>query len=59
MGDPHKLEAVMVIDQTDRSLVRDGEQQRVDILLEGYAGLPIESKIVEVAESELKIVRDG
>jgi putative peptide zinc metalloprotease protein len=56
VGDPHKLEAVMVIDETDRSLVHNDEDQAVDIKLEGYAGLTIESKIVEVAESELKIV---
>jgi putative peptide zinc metalloprotease protein len=57
IGDPHKLEAVMVIDQTDRSLLRDGEKQTVDIKLEGYArpAETLHSEIVEVAESELKV----
>ena len=57
IGDPHKLEAVMVIDQTDRSLIRDGEKQTVDIKLEGYArpAETLHSEIVEVAESELKV----
>ncbi len=57
IGDPHKLEAVMVIDQTDRSLISDGEKQTVDIKLEGYArpAETLHSEIVEVAESELKV----
>ncbi len=54
IGDPHKLEAVMVIEQTDRSLVRDGENQAVDIKLEGPLET-IHSHIVEVAESEMKV----
>jgi len=55
IGDPKKLDAVMVIDQADRSLVIDGERQTVDIKLEGFAGTTISSYIREVAESELKI----
>ena len=56
VGDPKLLEAVLVVDQTDRNLILDGTHQRVDIKLEGYAGdPPIESEIVEVAESELKV----
>jgi putative peptide zinc metalloprotease protein len=55
VGDPQKLEAVMVVDQADRSLIRDGEDQIVDLNIEGFAGLKVESKIIEVAEKELKV----
>jgi len=55
VGDPKKLEAVLVIDQTDRSLIRDDKHQLVDIKLEGFANVTLHSKIMEVAESELKI----
>ena len=55
VGDPKKLEAVLVIDQADRNLILDGQHQPVDIKLEGFAGVTIPSEIAEVAESELKI----
>jgi putative peptide zinc metalloprotease protein len=53
VGDPKKLEAVLVIDQTDRSLIAEG--QRVDIRLDGFPSRVISSEIVEVAHSELKL----
>ncbi len=53
IGDPKKLEAVMVVDQADRNLIRNG--QRVEIKLEGHAAHTIESKISEISESELKV----
>jgi putative peptide zinc metalloprotease protein len=53
IGDPKRLEAVMVIDQADRNLVREG--QAVDIQLEGFPSDPLHSQIAEIAESELKV----
>ena len=37
IGDPTKLEAVMVIDQADRNLILDGRASAVDIKLQGFA----------------------
>lgn len=53
IGDPRRLEAVLVVDQADRNLVRAG--QRVDLKIEGFPFLTIRSQIQEIAESELKI----
>ncbi len=53
IGEPKRLEAILVIDQADRNMVR--EKQRVDIMLDSYPGQIIHSTIAEIAESELKI----
>ncbi len=53
IGDPKRLEAVLVIDQSDRNLVR--EQQLVDIKLEGFPSLTPRSRIEEIAERELEV----
>ena len=53
IGDPKRLEAVMVIDQADRNLVREG--QAVDIKLEGFPSTTLHSQLAEIAESELKV----
>jgi putative peptide zinc metalloprotease protein len=53
VGDPKKLEAVLVIDQTDRNLIQPG--QHVDIKLEGFPSVTISSTIEEIAGSTLKI----
>jgi putative peptide zinc metalloprotease protein len=53
VGDPKKLEAVMVVDQAERNLIKKGA--RVDLKLEGYPGTTLRSEITEIAESELKI----
>jgi len=53
VGDPKRLEAVMVIDQADRNIVRDG--QSVDLRLEGFPSDTLHGEIAEIAESELKI----
>ena len=53
VGDPKRLEAVLVVDQADRNLVREG--QSVDIKLEGFPSTTLHSKITEIAESELKV----
>lgn len=52
VGDPQKLEAVLVVDQADRNIIREG--QRVDIKIEGYASTTVHSEIKEIAASELK-----
>ena len=53
VGDPKVLEAVMVVDQTDRNLIHEGQQ--VDIKLEGFPAVTIHSKIKEIAGSALKV----
>jgi putative peptide zinc metalloprotease protein len=53
IGDPKRLEAVMVIDQADRNIIRDG--QAVDIKLEGFPSTTLHSQLAEIAESELKV----
>ena len=53
IGDPKKLEAVLVIDQSDRNIVR--EDQVVDIKLEGFSGTTLHCRVQEIAESELKV----
>ncbi len=52
IGDPRKLEAVVVIDQADRNLVHTG--QRVDIKIFELPHDTFTSKVAEIAESELK-----
>lgn len=52
IGDPTRLEAVLVVDQTDRNLIQPG--QRAKIKLEGFP-TTIVGEIHEIAESELKI----
>ena len=52
IGDPHDLEVVLVIDQSDVELVREG--QTVKIKLDAYTGKTFVSAIEEVAKVELK-----
>jgi putative peptide zinc metalloprotease protein len=53
VGDPKKLEAVLVIDQTDLNLIKEG--QVVDIKLEGFPAVTIRSAIKQIAGSALKV----
>ena len=53
IGDPKRLEAVLIVDQADRNMIRQG--QSVDIKLEGYPSTTMHSEIAEIAESELKV----
>ena len=59
IGDPHKLEAIMVIDQRDVEDVKmDLDQHRkvpVDIKLDALPHDTFESHITELAQDELKI----
>ena len=53
IGDPRKLEAVVIIDQADRNLVRP--DQLVYIKIDELPHDTFTSKIAEIAESELKV----
>ena len=53
VGDPKRLEAVLVVDQADRNMMREG--QSVDLKLEGFPSTTWHSEIKEIAESELKV----
>jgi putative peptide zinc metalloprotease protein len=54
IGDPHRLEAVLVIDQADRNLVQEG--QHVDIILESHPYEIIHSDVTEIAGKEMRAV---
>ena len=56
IGDPTKLEAVMVIDQADRNLILDGKTQVVDSRSRAFASSEtIRTHIAKVGESPLKV----
>jgi putative peptide zinc metalloprotease protein len=53
IGDPRRLEAILVIDQTDIEYVREG--QKVDVKLDELPHDTLESHISEIANADLKI----
>ena len=53
IGDPKRLEAVLVIDQSDRNII--GDKPPVDIKLEGFPATTLHTYITEIAEEELKV----
>jgi len=53
VGDPKRLEAVLIVDQADRNLVHEGLP--VDIKPEGFPHRTLYTEIKEIAESELKV----
>ena len=53
IGDPKRLEAELVVDQSDRNLIE--EDQDVDIKLEGFSSITIHGKIEKISGSELKV----
>ena len=53
IGDPDRLESVLVIDQTDIDFIRPG--QRVRIQFNHLPGDALEGKILEISEIDLKI----
>lgn len=53
VGDPGKLESVLVIDQTDIKFVRPG--QRVRIQFNHLSGTVLHGKILKIAEIDLKV----
>jgi len=57
IGDPTKMDAVLIIDQAYIDLVREG--QKVRVLLEAYTGKAFETKVEEIASTEVKVVPRG
>jgi len=59
VGDPHKFDAILVIDQTDVEFVRElllkDEKPEVDIKLDSLPYDTLHSVVVEIADSNLKI----
>jgi putative peptide zinc metalloprotease protein len=53
IGDPKRLDAVLVIDQADRNIIR--EEQPVDITLEGFPATTLHTRITTIADEELKV----
>lgn len=51
VGDPEKVEAILIIDQQDREFITEG--QKVELKLEALPGDVIEGKIEEISDSEL------
>jgi putative peptide zinc metalloprotease protein len=57
IGDPTQMDAVLIIDQAYIDLVREG--QKVRVLLEAYTGKAYETKVEEIASTEVKVVPRG
>ena len=57
IGDPHQMDAVLIVDQAYIDLVKEG--QPVRILLEAYTRKAYDTKIEEIASTEVKIVPRG
>lgn len=53
IGDPQRLEGVLVIDQSDMTFVRTG--QRVRMVLDQMPGAVLDGTIVELAKTDVKI----
>jgi len=54
IGDPKRLEAVVIVDQADRNIIRVG--QKVDLKLEGHSSTTLRGlQIKEIAERELTV----
>jgi multidrug efflux pump subunit AcrA (membrane-fusion protein) len=58
IGDPTRLEAVLIIDQTDIELIREEQKtgQAVEIKLDAFPGRTFKGVISEISEAELKNV---
>src|SRR4051794_20386571 len=57
IGDPHQMDAVLIVDQAYIDLVHEG--QRVRVLLEAYTRKAYETKVEEIASTEVKVVPRG
>jgi putative peptide zinc metalloprotease protein len=53
IGDPQRLEAVLIIDQADIELVREGQPAYVK--LDSHAGITFTTNVVEIAKRDLKV----
>jgi putative peptide zinc metalloprotease protein len=57
IGDPHQMDAVLIVDQAYIDLVK--KDQKVRVLLEAYTRRAYDSKIEEIASTEVKFVSRG
>lgn len=57
IGDPHKMDAVLIVDQAYIDLVK--KDQKVQVLLEAYTRRAYDSHIEEIAYTEVKFVSRG
>jgi putative peptide zinc metalloprotease protein len=57
IGDPHNMEAVLVIDQAYIDLITEGNPVR--LLLEAYTRRAFDSKVEKIASTELKVASRG
>jgi putative peptide zinc metalloprotease protein len=55
IGDPHHLEAVLVIDQTDIELVNEDDHPEVRIQLESRPGETFTGRIAEISRIDMKV----
>jgi len=56
VGDPQKLDAVLVIDQSDRDVIGNDRRRSVDLKLSGFASTTIRSELGPISESKIKSV---
>jgi len=57
IGDPHQMDAVLIVDQAYIDLVKEGQQVRV--LLEAYTRKAYYTQVEEIATTEVKAVPRG
>jgi putative peptide zinc metalloprotease protein len=53
IGDPHRMEAILVVDQADIELIQIGD--RVDMRLDAYPGKIFTSQITQIANNKLEV----
>ncbi|MFM9066000.1 MAG: efflux RND transporter periplasmic adaptor subunit, partial [Planctomycetota bacterium] len=53
IGDPHRMEAILVVDQADIELIQIGD--RVDMRLDAYPGKVFTSQITQIANNKLEV----
>ena len=56
VGDPNKLEALLVIDQSDRDVIGNDRRRCVDLKLNGFASTTIRSELGPISESKIKSI---
>jgi len=57
IGDPHDLEAVLIVDQGDVEFVR--KEQEVSIKLDSYADKTLKTQVIEIAKIDLTTAPPG
>lgn len=56
VGDPQKLDAVLVIDQSDRDVIGNNRRRSVELKLAGFASTTIRSELGPISESKIKTI---